>query len=130
MGFLVISATFSLVFSGFWARLGSCFVDFSGFSYLFWRFFRLFHWVWGVVLWISAVSATFLEIFPAVSLGFGSCFVDFNGFSYFFPEFFQLLGWICGEGIGTKQKESKVIMMIFLLHRKKKLKNNLIMQRV
>lgn len=28
------------------------------------------------------------------------------------------------------KKESKVIMMIFLLHRKKKLKNNLIMQRV
>ena len=103
----MISATFSLVFSGFWARLGSCFVDFSGFSYLFWRFFRLFHWVWGVVLWISAVSATFLEIFPAVSLGFGSCFVDFNGFSYFFPEFFQLLGWICGEGIGTKQKREQ-----------------------
>ena len=127
----MISATFSLVFSGFWARLGSCFSDFSGFSYffgdffgcfavvwelfcgfqqfqlLFWRFFRLFRCGLGAVLVIIVVSATFLEIFPAVSLWLGSCFVDFSGFSYFFPEFFQLLGWICGEGIGTKQKREQ-----------------------
>ncbi|WP_443599095.1 hypothetical protein, partial [Agathobacter sp.] len=79
----MISATFFLVFSGFWARLGCCFKDFSSFSYffgdfsgyfagfgvLFWEFqrfqllfygfFRLFRWVWGAVLRISAVSATF-----------------------------------------------------------------------
>jgi len=70
------------------------FCGFQRFQLLFWRFFRLFCWVLGAVLVISAVSATFLEIFPAVSLGFGSCFRNFNSFSYFFPEFFQLLGWI------------------------------------
>ena len=43
----MISATFSLVFSGFWARLGSCFVDFSGFRYLFPEFFQLLGWICG-----------------------------------------------------------------------------------
>ena len=69
-------------------------MDFSGFSYFFPEFFRLFRCVLGAVLWILVISATFFEIFPAVSLCFGSCFVDFSGFSYFFSEFFQLLGWI------------------------------------
>ncbi len=45
LGILVISATFSLVFSGFWARLGSCFMDFSGFSYFFPEFFHLLGWI-------------------------------------------------------------------------------------
>ena len=87
------SATFFQKFSSFWARLGSCFRDFSSFSYflrefsgcfavvreLFWEFqwFQLlFPWSfpdfglgWGADLVISADSATFLEIFPAVSLG-------------------------------------------------------------
>ena len=110
----MISATFSLVFSGFWARLGSCFSDFSGFSYLFWRFFRLFHWVWGAVLWISAVSATFFKnfsgcfavvgelfcgfqrfqllfsrIFPAFGLDWGSCFRSFMDYSYPRPACYQ-----------------------------------------
>ena len=88
----MISATFSLVFSGFW--LG-----------------------WGAVLVISAVSATFFGdfsgcfagfrelfcrfqqfqllfsgIFPAVSLWLGSCFVDFSSFSYLFSRIFPAFG--------------------------------------
>lgn len=41
LGFSAISASFSRNFSGLWAGLGSCFVDFYGFSYLFLDFFRL-----------------------------------------------------------------------------------------
>ena len=41
LGFSAISASFSRNFSGLWAWLGSCFVDFYGFSYLFLDFFRL-----------------------------------------------------------------------------------------
>jgi len=74
--------------------LGSCFRNFSSFSYFFGDFSGCFAVVRGAVLGISAVSATFLGIFPAVSLWLGSCFEDFSSFSYFFPEFFQLLGWI------------------------------------
>ena len=110
-----VSATFFGDFSGRFAGFGELFCGFQQFQLLFWRFFRLFRWVWGVVLWISAVSATFLEIFPAVSLWLGSCFVDFSGFSYFFPEFFQLLGWICGEGIGTKQKREQSDYDVFFI---------------
>ena len=100
---------------------GSCFGDFSDFSYFFPGLLRLFCCDWGAVLWILAVSATFFMdfsscfagfgelflgfqqfqllfsgIFPAVSLGLGSCFSNFSSFSYFFPEFFQLLDWIQG----------------------------------
>ena len=67
LGFSAISASFSRNFSGLWAGLGSCFVDFYGFSYFFWIFFGF--WVW-----------------------FRSCFGDFCGFSYFFLYFFRLLG--------------------------------------
>ena len=88
LGILVISATFFLVFSEFWARLGSCFRDFNGFSYFFWRFFRLFRWFWGAVLGISAVSATFLGIFPAVSLWLGELFWGFQWFQLLFYGFF------------------------------------------
>lgn len=41
LGFSAISASFSRNFSGLWAGLGSCFVDFYGFSYLFLDSFRL-----------------------------------------------------------------------------------------
>ena len=41
LGFSAISASFSRNFSGLWAGLGSCFVDFYGFSYFFLDFFRL-----------------------------------------------------------------------------------------
>ena len=84
----MISATFSLVFSGFWARLGSCFSDFSSFSYFFqeffrhYQFFRLFRWVWGAVLWISAVLATFFQNFSSFWAGLGSCFRSFMDYSY------------------------------------------------
>ena len=78
-------------FSGYFAGFGVLFWEFQRFQLLFYGFFRLFRWVWGAVLRISAVSATFLWIFPAVTLGLGCCFKDFSGFSYFFPKFFQLL---------------------------------------
>ena len=61
-----------MVFSEFWAGLGSCFVDFSGFSYFFMDFSGCFAVVWGAVLWISAVSATFSRIFPAFGLDWGA----------------------------------------------------------
>ena len=41
LGFSAISASFSRNFSGLWAGLGSCFVDFYGFSYFFLDFFQL-----------------------------------------------------------------------------------------
>ena len=61
-----------MVFSEFWAGLGSCFVDFSGFSYFFMDFSGCFAVVWGAVLWISAVSATFSRIFPPFGLDWGA----------------------------------------------------------
>ena len=101
-----VSATFFRNFSGCLLWLGSCFVDFSGFSYFFpeffqlfrcgWElfcgfqrfqllfpeFFRLFRWVWGAVLWISAVSATFFQNFSSFWAGLGSCFRSFMDYSY------------------------------------------------
>ena len=65
----MVSATFSMVFSGFWARLGELFWEFQQFQLLFSRIFSAFGLDWGAVLGISEVSATFLENFPAVSLG-------------------------------------------------------------
>ncbi|MFR5463240.1 MAG: hypothetical protein ACLTH9_09145, partial [Agathobacter rectalis] len=66
---------------------GCCFRDFCSFSYFFLGLFRMFCWVLGAVLGISAVSATFSQIFPAFGLGFGGCFRDFCSFSYFFSDF-------------------------------------------
>jgi len=86
---LVISATFSMVFSGFWAGLGSCFVDFSGFSYFFMDFSGCFAVVWGAVLWISAVSATFFQNFSSFWAGLGSCFRSFMDYSYPRPACYQ-----------------------------------------
>ena len=114
----MISATFSLVFSGFWARLGSCFMDFSGFNYffmdfsgsfaglgelfwefqqfqlLFWRIFRQFRWVRGAVLVISAVSATFSCSFPDFWRDFGCCFANFCGFSSTRPACYAINLWL------------------------------------
>jgi lipoprotein len=52
--------------------LGSCFVDFSGFSYFFGEFSGCFAGIRGAVLWISAVSATFFKNFPAFGLDWGA----------------------------------------------------------
>ena len=65
---LTISATFLEIFSAVSLWLGSCFGNFSSFSYFFPWSFPDFGLGWGADLWISAVSATFLWIFPAVSL--------------------------------------------------------------
>ena len=81
LGFSAISASFSRNFSGLWAGLGSCFVDFYGFRYFFLDFFRLFGFGWGAVLGISAVSATFFCIFFGFWVDFGSCFKSFMDYS-------------------------------------------------
>ena len=52
----------------------SCFSDFSGFSYLFWKSFRLFRCVWGAVLVISVVSAIFFGDFSGCFAVFGELF--------------------------------------------------------
>ena len=125
MGIFAVSATFCLVFSGFWAGFGCCFGDFCSFSYFFSGLFRLLGWVWGAVLGISAVSATFCRVFsgfwagfwvlfwgflqfqllflgfsPAFELGLGCCFGDFCSFSYFLPGLFRLSGWVLGAVLG------------------------------
>ena len=81
--FIVISATFCQVFAGFspatflgffpafWLGLGSCFGDFCSFSYFLPVFLRLFGWVWGAVLGISAVPAIFYRFFSGFLAEFG-----------------------------------------------------------
>ena len=72
LGFSAISASFSRNFSGLWAGLGSCFGDFSDFSYFFGEFSGCFAGIRGAVLRISAVSATFFKNFPAFGLDWGA----------------------------------------------------------
>ena len=78
---------FFLLFSSFLGGFGMLFGEFLRFQLLFPALFKLFGWVWGAVLEISAVSATFLAIFPAFGLNFRSCFGDFCSFSYFSRNF-------------------------------------------
>ena len=40
LGIFAVSATFSRLFSGFWAGFGSCFRDFCSFSYFLWGFWH------------------------------------------------------------------------------------------
>ena len=89
----------------FWARLGCCFSDFSGFSYLFWRFFRPFRWVWGVVLWISAVSATFFRIFSGCFAVVGELFCGFQRFQLLFSGIFPAFGLDLLRGHWNKTKK-------------------------
>ena len=70
LGISAVSATFSRLFSGFWAEFGVLF--------------------WGFLLF----QLLFLGFFPAFGLSLGYCFGDFCSFSYLFSAFFQLLGWI------------------------------------
>ena len=71
LGFIVISATFSRNYSGFWAGFGSCFGNFCSFSYFFSQLFRLLGWIWEL-------------------------FWEFLQFQLLFSQFFQLLGWSWG----------------------------------
>ena len=74
--------------------LGSCFGDFSGFSYFFGEFSGCFAG-FGQLFWgFQRFQLLFPWPFPAVSLVLGSCFRNFSSFSYFFQEFFLLFGWI------------------------------------
>ena len=101
----VVTATFLWIFPAVSLVLGSCFVEFSGYSYffmnfsgcfagfgelfcgiqrlqlLFYGFLRLFRWFWGAVLWISAVTATFFQNFSSFWAGLGSCFRSFMDYS-------------------------------------------------
>ena len=52
---------FFLLFSSFLGGFGMLFGEFLRFQLLFPALFKLFGWVWGAVLVISAVSATFCE---------------------------------------------------------------------
>ena len=62
LGFIVISATFSRNYSGFWAGFGSCFGNFCSFSY-------------------------FSHNFSSFWAGFRSCVGNFCSFSYFSHNF-------------------------------------------
>ena len=66
----------------------SCFGDFRDFSYFFPEFFRLFRWVWGAVLWISAVSATFFRNFSSCFAVVGELFCRFQRFQLLFSGIF------------------------------------------
>lgn len=83
LGFSAISASFSRNFSGLWAGLGSCFVDFYGFSYFFLDFFRLMDWFWELFWGFLRFQLLFHAIFSGLWAEFESCFGDFCGFSYF-----------------------------------------------
>ena len=70
-GFLLFQLLFAGFFPAFWFDLGSCFGDFCCFSYFLPVFFRLFGLIWGAVLGISAVSATFCRFFSGFLAEFG-----------------------------------------------------------
>ena len=72
--------------------LGSCFRNFSGFSYFFPGLFRLFRWDWGAVLGISAISATFSLAFSGCFAGFGQLFQEFQQFQLLFSRIFPAFG--------------------------------------
>ena len=57
LGFIVISATFSRNFSGFWAGFGSCFGNFCSFSYFSHNFSSFWAEVWGAVLKDLGITA-------------------------------------------------------------------------
>ena len=77
----VVTATFLWNFPAVSLVLGSCFVEFSGYSYFFMDFSGCFAVVWGAVLWISAVTATFFQNFSSFWAGLGSCFRSFMDYS-------------------------------------------------
>ena len=92
-GVYTVSATFCLVFSGYFAGFWVLFLGFLQFQLLFLGFSPAFGLGLGAVLRISAVSATFSRNFSGFWAGFLSCFGNFCSFSYFFSQLFQLLVW-------------------------------------
>ena len=77
-----VSATFLENFPAVSLGLGSCFGDFSDFSYFFGEFSSCFAVIRGAVLGISAVSATFFQNFSIFWAGLGCCFSGFMDYSY------------------------------------------------
>jgi hypothetical protein len=82
LGISAVSATFLENFPAVLLGLGSCFGDFSGFSYFFGEFSSCFAVIRGAVLVISAVSATFFQNFSIFWAGLGCCFSGFMDYSY------------------------------------------------
>ena len=89
LGISAVSATFLENFPAVLLGLGSCFGDFSGFSYFFGEFSSCFAVIRGAVLGISAVSATFFQNFSCFWAGLGSCFRSFMDYSYPRPACYQ-----------------------------------------
>ena len=75
-------------------------MDFCSFSYFFPGLFRMFCWVLGAVLGISAVSATFSRVFSGSLAGFWVLFQGFLQFQLLFHRFFRMLGWVLGAVLG------------------------------
>ena len=65
-GFQQFQLLFSRIFPAVSLWLGSCFVDFSGFSYFFQEFFQLLGWIGGAVLEVLWITAT--QGLPAINL--------------------------------------------------------------
>jgi len=89
LGISAVSATFLWIFPAVSLWLGSCFRNFSSFSYFFMDFSGYFVVVRGAVLGISAVSATFFQNFSSLWTGLGSCFRSFMDYSYPRPACYQ-----------------------------------------
>ncbi len=89
LGISAVSATFLWIFPAVSLWLGSCFRNFSSFSYFFGDFSGYFAVVRGAVLEISAVSATFFQNFSSFWTGLGSCFRSFMDYSYPRPACYQ-----------------------------------------
>lgn len=87
LGFILISATFCLVFSRHFAVFWVLFLRFLQFQLLFAWSFRTFCCVLGAVLGISAVSATFSRIFAGFWARFGCCFRSFRDYSSPSPSY-------------------------------------------
>ena len=93
LGFILISATFCLVFSRHFAVFWVLFLRFLQFQLLFAWSFRTFCCVLGAVLGISAVSATFSRVFFAGFWGgFWVLFLGFLQFQLLFLGFSQAFG--------------------------------------
>ena len=91
----------------------SCFGGYSDFSYFLPGFSRMFCWVLGAVLWISAVSATFSRVFSGSWAGFWVLFQGFLQFQLLFHRFFRLFGWVLGWRQNITIKKAKHVIKIW-----------------
>ena len=114
-----VSATFLWIFPAVSLWLGELFCGFRRFQLLFWRFFRLFRWVWGAVLWISAVSATFFKNFSGCFAVVGELFCGFQRFQLRFSRIFPAFGLDWGtvlEGLWITATQGLPAINLWLLY--------------